>query len=204
MGEIITKLQQYHKDLGLSIDMYHLDSGFWHSQNPLGLCNGVTASNWIASPFHFPNGLSVYNTSFQLLFMLLAGPSYKTDMPGGNVYTKDWPMESQDEVVVGIEGGYPGKTSQVVPSHSQAFWEHVFGSRYSDSNLRALVVDTLQVWHLGFESRINNTWAQEMFLDGYLGTASKYKMPTRIDQAYPSDHMASAEYSWSAVTAARW
>ena len=71
MGEVLERLQRYHREeLGLRApEMYHLDSGFWHSQNPLGLCNHVTASNWSASPYHFPRGLGDaggYNTSFQV------------------------------------------------------------------------------------------------------------------------------------------
>ena len=51
----IKALQAYHRSLGLNIDMYHLDSGFWHSAHKDGHCDGVTASNWSASEFHWPH-----------------------------------------------------------------------------------------------------------------------------------------------------
>lgn len=35
------------------------------------------------------------------------------------------------------------------------------------------------------------------------GGASKYRMPVRIDQALPSDHLASAILNWPAVVSAR-
>ena len=55
MGQRIAALQRYHRSLGLNISMYHLDSGFWHSAHADGHCDGVTASNWSASEFHFPH-----------------------------------------------------------------------------------------------------------------------------------------------------
>ena len=54
MHVIIRNLTAYHRSLGLQIDMYHLDSGFWHSAEPNGTCDGVVASNWSASEFHWP------------------------------------------------------------------------------------------------------------------------------------------------------
>eukprot|EP01052_Picozoa_sp_SAG31_P014852 SAG31_NODE_936_length_10870_cov_5.136966_11_plen_99_part_00 len=55
MHIIIKNLTEYHRSLGLHIDMYHLDSGFWHSAHKDGHCDGVTASNWSASEFHWPH-----------------------------------------------------------------------------------------------------------------------------------------------------
>lgn len=55
MHIIIKNLTEYHRSLGLHIDMYHLDSGFWHSAHADGHCDGVTASNWSASEFHWPH-----------------------------------------------------------------------------------------------------------------------------------------------------
>ena len=37
----IKDLKAYHKSIGLRIDMYHLDSGFWHSAHSDGHCDGV-------------------------------------------------------------------------------------------------------------------------------------------------------------------
>ena len=48
-------LTEYHKSIGLNITMYHLDSGWWHSAHADGHCDGVTASNWSASQFHWPH-----------------------------------------------------------------------------------------------------------------------------------------------------
>jgi hypothetical protein len=39
----IKNLKAYHKSIGLHIDMYHLDSGFWHSAHSDGRCDGI---NW--------------------------------------------------------------------------------------------------------------------------------------------------------------
>ena len=55
MHEVIRNLTEYHRSLGLNITMYHLDSGFWHSAHADGHCDGVTASNWSASEFHWPS-----------------------------------------------------------------------------------------------------------------------------------------------------
>ena len=49
-------LQRYHKELGLKVGLYHLDP-FWHSHHLDGHCDGVTASNWSHSSFHWPDGL---------------------------------------------------------------------------------------------------------------------------------------------------
>lgn len=92
-------LQQYHTDLGLHLEMYHLDSGFWHSAHADGHCDGVTASNWSASEFHWPHtpdgpvgdglGSSVWGVpgspgavSWQMLYMLLAGSKFQAARPG--------------------------------------------------------------------------------------------------------------------------
>ena len=55
MHLVIKALKAYHASIGLQIDMYHLDSGFWHSAEPDGHCDGVVASNWSASEFHWPH-----------------------------------------------------------------------------------------------------------------------------------------------------
>lgn len=216
MHKIIAELKQYHLSLGLHIGLYHLDP-FWHSHHSDGHCDGVTASNWSYSAYHWPKGLGVNgsnpNTRWQMLYMLLAGPNYQTDLPGGNVYEHEFWMESQDlDTSVGGSGSdCCGKTSQVVPSQSHAFWDKILGYGVSTNNLHALVVDTLPVWFTGFSSRINNTDSHELWLDGYLGPshgigsggATKYKLPIRIDQSLPSDHMLSVARNWSAVVSAR-
>ena len=102
----------------------------------------------------------------------------------------------------------------------------MLGSRVNASRLRALVVDTLPVWHQAFESRVNNTIEQvsvycasklvaicsiavmssalqEIWLDGLFSAASALRLPVRVDQATPSDHLASAEFGWLATGAAR-
>ena len=44
-------------------------------------------------------------TRWQMLYMLLAGPSYPTDRKGGNVYEAEFPMEAQDlDTIVGGSG----------------------------------------------------------------------------------------------------
>lgn len=72
---------------------YHLDP-FWHSHhNDNGRCDGVTASEWTESAFHWgPAGMAALGVDFQMLFMLLAGPARQTDLPGGNAYSAVWPM----------------------------------------------------------------------------------------------------------------
>ena len=55
MHVTIKALKAYHNSIGLHIDMYHLDSGFWHSAHADGHCDGVTAANWSASEFHWPH-----------------------------------------------------------------------------------------------------------------------------------------------------
>ena len=232
MHQTIRDLQRYHRALGLQIEMYHLDSGFWHSAHTDGHCDGVTASNWSASEYHWPHsaggavgdglGPRVWgvpgepnSTSWQMLYMLLAGSRFVAARPGnetalGNVYGEahgpmggPWPMRDDT---------YASQTtSQVASDHSHAFWDAVLGYGYRQNNLRAIVIDTLQIWWQAYVERLNNTHRQETWLDGYLGPsggkgvggASKYGMPVRIDQALPSDHLASALLNWPAVVAAR-
>ena len=106
MHLVIKALKAYHASIGLQIDMYHLDSGFWHSAEPDGHCDGVVASNWSASEFHWPHvdqvgdglGPKVWGVpgepgavSWQMLYMLLAGSKQGAARPGnasavGNVY----------------------------------------------------------------------------------------------------------------------
>ena len=73
MYKTIQALQHYHKQLGLDVGLYHLVSAalntldgfephyvqdpFWHSHHADGHCDGVTASNWSHSAFHWPQGL---------------------------------------------------------------------------------------------------------------------------------------------------
>lgn len=40
MHVTIKALKAYHKSLGLHLDLYHLDSGFWHSAHADGHCDG--------------------------------------------------------------------------------------------------------------------------------------------------------------------
>ena len=111
MHIIMKNLTDYHTSLGLNITMYHLDSGWWHSAHADGHCDGVTASNWSASQFHWPHttgpdgrygdglGSKVWGqptgetgtVAWQMLYMLLAGSEYAAARPGnetalGNVY----------------------------------------------------------------------------------------------------------------------
>ena len=111
MHIIMKNLTDYHTSLGLNITMYHLDSGWWHSAHADGHCDGVTASNWSASQFHWPHttgpdgrygdglGSKVWGqptgetgtVAWQMLYMLLAGSECAAARPGnetalGNVY----------------------------------------------------------------------------------------------------------------------
>jgi hypothetical protein len=206
MHETVAALIAYHRSLGINPGLYHLDP-FWHSHHvDDGHCDGVTASAWTESEFHWAaaGGLASLDVDIQALFMLLAGPKKATDRPGGNVYDADWPMVASDTQTL-TGGSYDGigGNSQVAASHSRAFWDFVFGARYDSTRLRALVTDTLFVWHQAFSSRLNNTVEQEQWLDGFWGAASALGMPIRVDQSNPSDHMASAEFGWPAVVSAR-
>ena len=40
--------------------------------------------------------------------------------------------------------------------------------RYRVNNLRAMVIDTLQVWFQQFHDRLNNTHRHETWMDGYV------------------------------------
>eukprot|EP01052_Picozoa_sp_SAG31_P014851 SAG31_NODE_936_length_10870_cov_5.136966_10_plen_89_part_00 len=84
-----------------------------------------------------------------MLYMLLAGSKDVVAWPGneaghGNVYATTsgaqggpWPM--QDDTF----GGQ--KTGQVRSHAAHAFWDAVIGYGYRENNLRAMVIDTLQV-----------------------------------------------------------
>ena len=214
MYKTVSALQAYHAAIGLRVGMYHLDP-FWHSHHTDGHCDGVTASKWTPSAFHWPRGLGAgsefQSTQWQMLYMLLAGPTFATDLPGGNAYQTDWPMEVQDLDTVVSGWRCCGQNSQVPPNASHAFWNTVLGDAVDRHNLRAIVADTLQVWGTGFSSRLRVFGSQQTWLDGYLGPsggngpggASAHNLPIRIDQATPSDHMASASMNWPAVVSAR-
>jgi hypothetical protein len=101
---------------------------------------------------------------------------------------------------------------QVRWDRSHAFWEAVLGGGYQQHNLRAMVIDTLQIWFLAYADRLNNTHRHEEWMDGYLGPsggagsaggASRWRLPVRVDQSLPSDHLASALRNWPAVVSAR-
>ena len=96
MHTSIAALQSYHKSLRLNVGLCttlmlslfdaltvsltrkvsldHLDP-FWHSHHADGRCDGVTASNWSHSEFHWPAGLGEDGdnpgTKWQMLFMLV-------------------------------------------------------------------------------------------------------------------------------------
>ena len=202
----VAQLIQYHRALGVSPALYHLDP-FWHSHHATdGHCDGVTASAWTESEFHWAGGggLASLGVDVQALFMLLAGPLKKTDLPGGNAYDAAWPMlpSDTDTLTWGSYDGIGGN-AQVAASHSLDFWLSVFGERVTSSRLRALVLDTLFVWHQGFSSRLNNTVQQEQWLDGLFSAASALALPVRVDQSNPSDHLFSAERGWPALVSAR-
>jgi len=158
----VKALQAYHKALGLEVGLFHLDP-FWHSHHPDGHCDGVTASNWSHSSFHWPDGLGNQGfpgTRWQMLYMLLAGPTFPTDLPGGNVYQKEFTMEAQDlsTVVGGSGANCCGQNAQVVASESHAFWDKVLGEvrcSFSDRNFhsRMPLIPTLKragVWSMAF------------------------------------------------------
>ena len=119
-------------------------------------------------PFPPSSTVSRHVSVFFILsrYMLLAGPTFPTDLSGGNVYEADFPMEAQDlDTIVGGSGERCcGENSQVAASHSHVFWDRVLGEAVRNNNLNALVIDTLQVWATGFTSRINNTDAHELWL----------------------------------------
>ena len=57
MADTLTDVAAYHKRIGLEVGVYHVDP-FWFSQFPHGGCNsGPVATNFSASPFHFPQGI---------------------------------------------------------------------------------------------------------------------------------------------------
>ena len=102
--------------------------------------------------------------------MLLAGSKDVVAWPGqeaghGNVYATTggaqggpWPM--QDDT-------YGGQRTGQVRSHAaHDFWDAVLGYGYRENNLRALVVDTLQVYFEEFHDRLNNTHRHEAWMDG--------------------------------------
>ena len=160
--------------------------------------------------------------SWQMLHMGLAGSKFKAARPPwaggenstGNVYGDSrshvarpqggpWPM--QDDNFAGQQQG------QVRYDHAHAFWDRVMGYGHRENNLRALVIDLLQNWFLQFQDRTNNTHRHEIWMDAYLGPsggvgdggASKYKLPVRMDQSLPSDHLATATNNWPAAVSAR-
>lgn len=174
------------------------------------------------------------SVSFQMLYMLLAGSTQKAARPGnssavGNVYGDvdgvlgsyrpqggPWPMIDSSWSA----GGPVGKSaSQVRHTDAHKFWDAVLGYGYHQNNLRAIVVDTLNVWWGYFEGRLNNTNAHETWMDGYFGPsgapvtgpagtgtaggASKWKLPIRFDVANPNDHLATATQNWPATTSVR-
>jgi hypothetical protein len=209
MRNTIASLTSYHRSIGVTPRLYHLDP-FWHSHHlEDGHCDGVTASAWNESEFHWQpsqhgGGLAALGVDTQMLFMLLAGPRKATDRSGGNVYDGAWPMQASDtDVLTGGSYDGIGGNSQVAASHSRRFWDFVLGERVRNSRLRALVIDTLFVWLQGFASRLNNTLDQEQWLDGLFGAASALGLPVRVDQSNPSDHLASAHFGWSAFVSAR-
>ena len=184
----IKDLQTYHKSIGLHIDMYHLDSGFWHSAHADGHCDGVTAANWSASEFHWPHvdqigdglGAKVWGkpgevdaVSWQMLYMGLAGSKYKAARPpwaGGENATGNVYGDSTYDVVRPQGGPWPmiddtfgGQTmGQVHYTHAHKFWDEVMGYGYRTNNLRSVVVDLLQYWFLNFHDRTNNTHRHEV------------------------------------------
>jgi hypothetical protein len=101
----------------------------------------------------------------------------------------------------GGSGQTPGKVEE----------RGVSSAGHRENNLRALVIDLLQNWFLQFQDRTNNTHRHETWMDAYLGPsggvgdggASKYKLPVRMDQSLPSDHLATATNNWPAAVSAR-
>ena len=130
--------------------------------------------------------------------MLLAGSRASAARPGnasafGNTYTDDYPMQDDN---------YSGQISaQVAYDHSHRFWSDTLGRAVEQSNMRAIVADLLWRYFEHFHDRLNNTQRHEIWMDGFLGQggASKYRLPVRIDQALPSDHLATAVLNWPAA-----
>eukprot|EP01043_Picozoa_sp_COSAG02_P033775 COSAG02_NODE_2323_length_9134_cov_28.189928_10_plen_68_part_00 len=54
--------------------------------------------------------------------------------------------------------------AQVHYTQAHAFWDAVVGYGYRQNNLRALVIDLLQNWFLGFHDRTNNTHRHETWM----------------------------------------
>ena len=53
---------------------------------------------------------------------------------------------------------------QVRWDQSHAFWEEVIGYGYRESNLRAMVIDMLQIWYEVYRDRLNNTHRHETWM----------------------------------------
>ena len=134
--------------------------------------------------------------------MLLAGSRAPAARPGnasafGNTYADDYPMQDDN---------YSGQVSaQVAYDHSHRFWSDTLGRAVEQSNMRAIVADLLWRYFEHFHDRLNNTQRHEIWMDGFLGQggASRYRLPVRIDQALPSDHLATAVLNWPAAVSAR-
>lgn len=192
------------------------------SHGETGRCDGPWASNWSHSEYHWPRGLgengSNPHTKWQMLYMLLAGSEmpaarWGNESAKGNEYSDHYPMEEQDlpDGQLTYWTACCARTAQVVASSSHAFWDAVLGYGVRENNMHAMVIDTLTTWYLGYTSRINNTDAHELWLDGYLGPshgignggATKWKIPIRTDQSLPSDQMLSVARNWSALVSAR-
>ena len=153
MHIVIKSLKEYHKKLGLHIDMYHLDSGFWHSAHADGHCDGVTAANWSASEFHWPHvdqigdglGEKVWGqpgepdaVSWQMLYMGLAGSKFHAARPpwaGGENATGNVYGDERYPVARPQGGPWPmqdddfggQQQGQVRYTHAHAFWDAVMG-----------------------------------------------------------------------------
>jgi hypothetical protein len=224
MHVTIDLLQKYHKSLGLRVGIYHLDP-FWHTHRTSGQCDGPWASNWSHSEYHWPKGLGEHGsnpgTHWQMLYMLLAGSEmhaarWKNQSATGNEYADNgYVMEDQDlpDGQLTYWTGCCARTAQAVAKESHRFWDDVLGYGVRTNNMHAMVVDTLTTWFLGYTSRINNTDAHELWMDGYLGPshghsdqgggATKHRIPIRTDQSLPSDQMLSVARNWSALVSAR-
>eukprot|EP01052_Picozoa_sp_SAG31_P041355 SAG31_NODE_6249_length_2103_cov_0.889721_1_plen_242_part_00 len=170
MSETLRAASSYHKQLELNVSVYHVDP-YWFSHHPLGGClDGAMASNFTASPWHFPQGLRSLGIRM-MLFLQGFQPR--------NIYADKYQWAGQS--VAGRDAG-------------TFFADRFHDLTTGDSECSALTLDGVNDIFLSDPSRYNNTWAQAAYDKGLADAALSHGLPIRIDQQLPSDILASVLY----------
>jgi hypothetical protein len=179
-GEILTALQAYHASLGLSVSSYHIDP-YWYASCPGDpRCPPDACGDWNhpqnscvtafdPNPWHFSNTTIRAATGGAPMMMFM---SYSFNDPTRYSANYSWMLATWPWFDV---------RSSPAPQESARFWRDAMARHVTESNMRAMTLDTLQGIVYGFADNLRGVDRAEQMQLGYAAAAAESGLVFRVD-----------------------